>query len=53
MTISRTERIRNEEIKQRTGLEGLIMDVIKRKQLVWYGHVRRMEEGRLLKQVME
>jgi len=42
MRISRKERIRNEEIKQR--MEGLIMDDIKRKQLVWYGYVQTIEE---------
>jgi len=28
------------------------MDNIKRKQLIWYGHVQRMEENRLPKQIM-
>jgi len=28
------------------------MDDIKTKQLQWYGHVQRMEEGRLPKEVM-
>jgi len=53
MRLSRRERIRNEEIKRRMGVEGLIMDDIKRKQLVWYGHVQRMAESRLPKQAME
>jgi hypothetical protein len=30
-----------------------ILDSIKTKQLQWYGHVQRMEEGRLLKEVMK
>jgi len=46
-------KIRNEEIKQRIGVEGLIMDDVKRKQLVWYGYVQRIAESRLPKQVME
>ena len=29
------------------------MDDIKTKQLQWYGHVQRMEEGRLPKEVMK
>jgi len=29
------------------------LDDIKTKQLQWYGHVSRMEEGRLLKEVMK
>ena len=28
-----------------------LLDDIKTKQLQWYGHVQRMEEGRLLKEV--
>jgi len=28
-----------------------LLDDIKTKQLQWYGHVQRMEEGRVLKEV--
>jgi hypothetical protein len=30
-----------------------LLDDIKRKELQWYGHVQRMEEGRLSKEVMK
>ena len=30
-----------------------LLDDIKTKQLTWYGHVQRMEEGRLPKEVMK
>ena len=30
-----------------------LLDDIKTKQLKWYGHVQRMEEGRLPKKVMK
>jgi hypothetical protein len=30
-----------------------LIDDIKTKQLQWYGHVQRMEEGRLQKEVMK
>jgi len=30
-----------------------LLDDIKKKQLKWYGHVQRMEEGRLPKNVMK
>jgi len=30
-----------------------VLDDIKTKQLQWYGHVQRMEEGRLPKEVMK
>lgn len=51
--ISRMDRIRNEEIRLRMGIEGTIINDIESKQLVWYGHVRRMDETRLPKKVME
>ncbi|KAK4879488.1 hypothetical protein RN001_007634 [Aquatica leii] len=37
--ISRRERIYNEIIRQRIGIEGTITTEIERKQLTWYGHV--------------
>jgi hypothetical protein len=52
MRISQKEKIRNEEIKQRMEIESSIMDDIERKQLVWYGHVQRMNGNRVSK-VME
>lgn len=55
--MSRRDRIRNEEIKQRMGVEGTIIDDIERKQLVWYGHVQRMDDNtkqiKLSKQIMQ
>jgi hypothetical protein len=30
-----------------------IIDIIERKRLQWYGHVKRMQEDRLLKLIME
>jgi len=47
--ISRKERIRNVTIRQQIGLEETIMKEIEHNQLIWYGHVQRMAEGRLLK----
>ena len=43
--------IRN--IKQKMNIARTLLDDIKTKQLQWYGHVQRMEEGRLLKEVMK
>lgn len=53
LRISRMDKIRNEIIKERMGIEGTIIDDIERKQLTWYGHVNRMHEGRLPKLTME
>jgi hypothetical protein len=43
--------IRNEEIKQQ--IEGSIMDDIKKKQLVWYRRVQRINRNKLPKQIMK
>ena len=41
---SRMERIKNEHIKETMGLKEKpdIVDIIERKRLQWYGHVKRM-----------
>lgn len=50
--ISRVDRIRNEDIRQEMGLQDTIIRDIEGKQLTWYGHVQRMTDHRLPKQVM-
>jgi hypothetical protein len=40
-------------IKQRINVTRSVLDYIKTKQLQRYGHVQRMEEGRLPKEVMK
>ena len=47
--ISRKESIRNVTIRQQIGLEKTIIKEIEQNQLIWYGHVQRMAEGRLPK----
>ena len=51
--ISRKDKIRNTIIKQKMNVTRYLLDDIKTKQLKWYGHVQRMEEGRLPKKVMK
>jgi len=51
--ISRIDRIRNTIIEQKMNVTRSVLDGIKTKQLKWYGHVQRMEEGRLPKKVMK
>ena len=43
---SRMERIRNEHIKEIMGVKDKpdIIDIIERKRLQWYGHIKRMQE---------
>jgi hypothetical protein len=45
--------MRNSIIKQIINVARSLLDDIKTKQIQWYGHVQRMEEGRLTKQVMK
>jgi hypothetical protein len=48
--ISRKDKIRNTIIKQKMNVTRSLLDDIKTKQLQWYGHVQRVEEGRLPKE---
>jgi hypothetical protein len=52
---SRLEKIKNENIKEIMGVKGKpdIIDIIERKRLQWYGHVKRMPEERILKLILE
>ena len=51
--ISRKDKIRNTIIKQKMNVARSLLDDIKTQQLKWYGHVQRMEEGRLPKKSYE
>jgi hypothetical protein len=48
------ERIKNEHIKEIMGVKGKpdIIDIIKKRKLQWYGHVKRMPEERIPKLIM-
>jgi hypothetical protein len=49
------ERIKNERIKEIMGVKGKpdIVDIIEKKILQWYGHVKRIPEERIPKLIME
>ena len=49
--VSRKDKIRNTIIKQKVNVTRSLLDDIKTKQLQRYGHVQRMEEGRLPKKL--
>jgi len=51
--ISRKERIRNVTIRHQTGLEEPIIKEIEQNQLIRYGHVQRMAEGRLPRKALK
>lgn len=44
--VSRMEHTQNQEIRRRTGRVWTSLDGVETRQLVWYGHVMRMEEHR-------
>ena len=48
----RIERIRNEEIRQRTGNITTAVEKVKDIQRRWFGHVERMTDARLPKRAM-
>jgi hypothetical protein len=52
---SRMERTKNEHIKEIMGVKEKsdIIDIIERKRLQWCGHVKRMQEERLPKLILE
>ena len=52
-SISRKDKIRNNIFKQKMNVTRSLLEDIKTKQLKWYGHVQRMEEGILPKKVMK
>ena len=49
------DKIRNKEMKKIMGVQEKpdIIDIIEKKRLQWYGHVKRMSEQRLPKLIME
>jgi hypothetical protein len=53
--MSRMERIKNEHIKEIMGVKGKpdITDIIEKKILQLYGHIKRMPEERIPKLIME
>ena len=52
---SRTEKIKNENIKEIMGVKGKpdIIDIIEKKRLQLYGHVKRTPEERIPKLIMD
>jgi hypothetical protein len=51
--ISRMDRIRNETIRTKAGLKKDILQEIGEQQLRWHGHVMRMEDCKIARQVAE
>ena len=51
--ISRKDKISNIIIKQKMNVTRSLLEDTKTQELKWYGHVQRMEEGRLPKKVLK
>jgi hypothetical protein len=47
--IFKLDRKTNEYIREKMDTQDMILDDIPRKQLIWYGHVERMDPTRLPK----
>jgi hypothetical protein len=47
------DKIRNEAIRTKMGIKKNIVQEIEEQQLRWYGHVKRMADGKIVKQVAE
>jgi hypothetical protein len=51
--ISRMDRIRDETIRTKMGLKKDILREMEEQQLRWYGHITRMENCRIARQIAE
>ena len=49
--VSRVDRVRNEEVRRRVGVDRSLADRVDQRVLRWYGHMERMNEERLTKRV--
>ena len=51
--VSRLDRVRNEEVRERTGVRRELAARVDMNVLRWFGHVERMDNERLLRKVMD
>ena len=49
--VTRRDRIRNEEIRRRTGVGRELAGRADQSRLRWFGHIERMEDDRLVKKI--
>ena len=50
--VSRMDRIRNEEMRRRAGIEMELASRADQRILRWFGHVERMDEYRMARRVL-
>ncbi|XP_047481263.1 uncharacterized protein LOC125033634 [Penaeus chinensis] len=53
MGVARKDKVRNENIRDRLGIEKKLTDKIKESRLKWFGHVYRRDESYVGKRVMK
>ena len=51
--VTRRDRVRNEEVRRRTGVGQELADRAEKRVLSWFGHVERMTEERLTRKMYE
>ena len=50
--VSRMDRVRNEEVRRRAGIERELASRANQRVLRWFGHVERMDEYRMARRVL-
>ena len=50
---SKLDRVRNETIRAEMNIDRTIIDEIERRQLTWFGHVKRLEDDRWPCKILE
>ena len=50
--VSRMDRVRNEEVRRRAGIERELASTADQRVLRWFGHVERMDEYRMARRVL-
>ena len=50
--VSRMDRVRNEEVRRRAGIERELASRADHRVLRWFGHVERMDECRMASRVL-
>ena len=52
VVVSRMDRVRNEELRRRAGIERELTSRADQRDLRWFGHVERMNEYRMARRVL-
>ena len=50
--VSRMDRVRNEEVRRRVGIEMELASRVDQRVLRWFGHVERMDDYRMARRVL-